>query len=132
MLDGLTAVWTPATIVAAILTGLLVGAFPIGFVISRSRYRLPTIGPGEYGVLVAILGTLVGIAFFVGQVYAAGAVDNDPLAYRIASRYALFLLFGPCMGLGTSLSLRSSLRARERNARNVASARIADRDDKAS
>lgn len=131
MLDGLTAVWTPATIVAAIVTGLLVGVFPIGFVISRTRYRLPAIGPGEYGVLVAILGTLVGIAFFVGQVYAASSVDRDPLAYRIASRYALFLIFGPCMGVGTWLALRWSLRARERSARDVASARIADRDDRA-
>lgn len=128
MLEGLTLVWTPATVIAAIAAGLVIGIFPIGWLATRPRYQLASVRPAEYGILVAISVAIIGAAFYVAQIIA-GTIDGDPFIIRAASRYALFAIFSPAMGLGTWLATRLGAATRGRETRAIAQDRLDHEDD---
>lgn len=116
MIDLLIGVWTVPVLISAILTGVGIGYVAIGAVIRNPKFSSGLASPRENMGVVAIVSSLGGGAFWLGQVLAAFA-DGDPLYWRIASRFTVWLVF--CLGL----SFGAYLAARNDKARRTAVAR---------
>lgn len=116
MTDVLFGVWTSSALLSALLTGLGIGYVAIGAVIRNPHYSSGLATPRENLAVVALISMLGGGAFWLGQVLAAYA-DGDPLFWRIASRFTVWLIF--CVGL----SAGAYLAAQRDRARRAAAAR---------
>lgn len=92
---SLFVVWTPASIVAAIVGGALVGLLLI------SRFDNPRFDARESAAVVALLGSFAGLVF-----WSALFSDGPTNAWRVVSRFGLFLLFIVAMGIGTGIGVR--------------------------
>lgn len=129
-MNELLIVWTPAGVISAIAGGLGIGYFVIGQILRNPRYSSGQASPFESGRLVALAGAIVGATFYVGQTLStlleeSGGVD---LAWRVVSRFALWLLYSLCLGIGAAFAeLRDDreryLVARDRAQRQLGSKR---------
>ena len=113
LIELLTLVWTPATVLTAVVTGLAIGFVVLGYLGSTPTYAADGT-PGQVGRIVAFGGALAGLVFYVGQA-AATYAEDDPNAQRIVSRYMLWVLYSMGMGLGTYLRLEAIARKRHKD-----------------
>jgi hypothetical protein len=102
MTDLLFGVWTAPALLSAILTGLGIGYVAIGAVIRNPTFSSGVATPWQNAAVTAVISLIGGSAFWVGQVFAAFA-DGDPLYWRIASRFTVWLIF--CLGLSAGAFL---------------------------
>jgi hypothetical protein len=116
MTDLLFGVWTLAALASAIITGTGIGYVAIGALIRNPTFSSGVATPAQNALVTALVSMLGGGAFWFGQVIAAYA-DGDPLYWRIASRFTVWLIF--CIGL----SLGAFLAARADRARRALVAR---------
>lgn len=111
----LFAVWSPATLVGAIVAGALVGYLIVGRFASDPEYASLLASAREIGLLTAVLASLLGIVFYVVQAVSSYA-DGDPQWPRVISRFGLWLVYAGVLGIGTWLRLEHAAAQRKRNA----------------
>lgn len=122
-LADLTAVWSPATILAAIVAGAIVGIVLVGSLASNPAYAAKDATPLRYGLLTAVAAGAAGCAFYSLQILAS-YVDEDPNWRRAASRFLLWVVFSIVIGLGTWIRLVRHIARRHREAHDRAVAEI--------
>lgn len=123
MTDLLFGVWTLPALLSAIITGIGIGYVAIGAVIRNPTFSSGAATPAQNAAVTCVVSVIGGSAFWLGQVVASFA-DGDPLYWRIASRFTVWLVF--CIGLtvGAFLAaradrIRRSQAARERIRREL-------------
>lgn len=127
MSELLFGVWGWPVAVASVLAGLAVGIEVLGPVLRHPSFSSRIASPASYATMVGVLAALTGLAFYAGQV--AGAIaDGDPLWWRVASRYTLWLLYSVALALGSWVSLVAHQRRRHRVAHQRAAAEKARED----
>lgn len=99
MVAQLFAVWSPTTLVVAIVAGALVGYFLVGMVAADPDYAAATATAAELGRVVAFLAAILGVVFYVGQAVGSWA-DGDPNWPRVVGRFGLWLVYAGVLGLG--------------------------------
>lgn len=110
-LELLTEVWSPASLLFAIVAGLLLGYFAIGRYASDPVYASGQATPREYGLLVAALAIAVGLIFFGFQVLGT-YLDGDSGWTRVVSRFFVWVLYCGAIAFGTTVRLNGHAKAR--------------------
>lgn len=99
MISDLVSVWTPGA-----LTTAVVGGFVLGLVMSQ--FDNPRFDPLESAALLLVLGLLAGTVFWSGQIVDTLTTQGESLAWRVASRFGLFVVFILTMTLGEAIGMR--------------------------
>lgn len=123
LLNAIAIVWTPATLTAAVVAGVAMGVFVVGWVATNPAYASGIASPVAIARLVGVMGVATGVVFYVGQTVAAAA-DGDPGWYRIASRFGLWLVYAVCLAVGSWIRLSQDQRARRIRAERKARAEL--------
>lgn len=105
ILEMITEVWNPASLLFAAVAGLLLGWFAVGRYASDPVYASGQASPREYGVLVALMAIAVGLVFFGFQVLGT-YIDGDPAWTRVVSRFFIWMLYCVAIGFGTTWRLQ--------------------------
>lgn len=104
-IQELVEVWTPLSIVAAILSGLVVGYFLVGRFASDPAYASGIAGPVDYALITAVLSIAIGMIFYSLQILTS-FIGGDTAWTRVVSRFGLWVLYALAIGFGTWLRLR--------------------------
>jgi hypothetical protein len=94
------AVWTAGSVLAAIVGGLL-----LGFVVV-SRFDNPRFTAIESVGVVALLGGIAGFVFWAAQIADTLFADGPSLAWRVVSRFGLWVVFTLSLAVGTGVGIR--------------------------
>lgn len=111
MIELVQTVLTPAALAAAIAGGLGFGWLVLGELIQSDRFGTATAAALHFGLLVGLLGVVMGLIFYAGQI-ASALADHDQAWPRAAARYGLWIVFSIATGIGTWLGLRREWHAR--------------------
>jgi hypothetical protein len=95
VIDFFAGVWTVASLGAAIVGGLAFGWVFVGFAIRNPLFSSGLATPLQNATLTTLIGAIGGGIFWLSQILAA-FYDGDPLWWRIASRFTVWLVF--CAG----------------------------------
>lgn len=99
-MTDLFVVWTPAALLAAIVGGNLLGLLLV------ARFDNPRFSATESVGVIALVGTFAAAVFWSGQIVDTLVADGPTLAWRVVSRFGLFLVFVGAMALGTGIGIR--------------------------
>lgn len=105
MVSELFVLWTPGSVGAAIVGGLILGA--VTSVFDEERYTLR-----ETFVLTMVTGAILFGVFYAGQIYDVFAQSGVETALRATSRLLLALLYSSAIGVGAVLGLAHKRRGR--------------------
>lgn len=108
-LEQLVEVWTPLSIAAAVLSGLVVGYFLVGRFASDPAYASGIAGPFDYAVITAVLSIAIGMIFYSLQILTS-FIGGDTAWTRVVSRFGLWVLYAIAIGVGTWIRLRRHIR----------------------
>lgn len=97
-------VWTPWTVLAAILSGLIIG-IGLSWPISNPLWSSRVATRGQVSVFVAVMSAWIVTVLYVASILAAVA-SGDVGFVRAVSRYTLFLFAALVSGAGCWLALR--------------------------
>lgn len=114
-MSDLLVVWSPATLVVAVLAGLGVGYWMVGRVAADPTWASPNATALGLGFLVTVLAIGIGIVFYVGQATAT-AVEGGPWD-RVVSRFGLWIVYAIFLGVGTWRRVADHIAARKAVAR---------------
>jgi hypothetical protein len=99
-MTDLFVVWTPASLVGAVIGGLL-----LGFVVV-ARFENPRFSALESVGGMIFIGILAGATFWLPQIVDTYNAQGPAFAWRVISRFGLWCLFILAMGFGTGLGVR--------------------------
>lgn len=108
---SLLVVWSPATLVGAIVAGFGMGYWMVGKVAADPAWVSPTATPRGLGVLVTAMALGAGLLFFLGQA-AATFAEQDPNWSRVVSRSGLWCVYALFLGIGTWRRVADHIAAR--------------------
>ena len=104
-LADLTAVWAPLSALIALVSGVAFG-LGVGWVAnSPSRSRSDLAGPLRIALTASMFVASAGLMFYAGQTLA-GYISDDPLWFRVMSRYGQWILFSLAIGATTWAHIR--------------------------
>lgn len=120
---GFASVWTPATVIAAVVGGVLVGIFIIGPILADPIYVASTATTAMLTKITVWAGAASTAVFWIGQLLASysGGDDAWPRIVGRAFIQALFVLF---IGAGGWYKVRRSINIRKARARATAERQI--------
>lgn len=95
----LFAVWTPASLLSAILGGFLFGLLLAP--LDSGRYNV-----GRTVLITIGIGALFQLVFWTGQFVDTYTASGPALAWRVASRFALSLVYVLAIAIGSGVGLR--------------------------
>lgn len=101
MISDLLTVWTPGALLSAIVGGALLG-------VVVSALDNPRFSAFESAALLLGFGIVAGGVFFAGQIVDTLGSQGPAFAWRVASRFGLFIVFVATMALGMGLAMRHS------------------------
>lgn len=113
---SLLVVWSPTTLIVAVLAGLGVGYWIVGRIASDPVWVAGTATPRGLGILTILLAVAIGLVFYAGQTAATWA-ENDDAWPRVVSRFGLWVVYSVFLGLGTWRRVADHLEARRTAAR---------------
>ena len=119
MTDLLFGVWSLPVIAAAAAAGAVFGLGALGYAIRNPLFSSGLATPLQNATLATFLAIVGGGFFFLSQIggaYAAG----DPLWWRVASRFSVWIVFCLAVGFGVYLASRRDRERRHRVARERA------------
>lgn len=119
-MSELASVWTPASLVSAIVGGVGIGYFVIGQILRNPRYSSGQASAVDVAKLVIGSAAIVGATFYVGQILSTFFEAGENLAWRIISRFTLWLLYALCLGVGAAWSVHNDEQSRYLKARDRA------------
>jgi hypothetical protein len=114
--SDLFGVWTPATLIAAVVAGLGIGYFVVGAIARNPYFSSGRATPFANGAVAAGALAIALAAFYTGQVFGAIA-GGDVLWARILSRFTLSLVYALFLGVGTWAACRRDQHNRHARAR---------------
>lgn len=118
-LQALTEVWTPLSIAAAIVSGLVLGLGLIGWLATNPRYSAGLAGDATIAGLTFAISAFALLVFYALQTLATYLVGDDAWP-RVASRYGLWVVCSAAIALGTWLRLRRDRSTRKSKAHDRA------------
>lgn len=120
---GFASVWTPATVVAAVVGGILVGVFIIGPILADPIYVASTATTAMLTKITIFAGVASNAVFWFGQLLASYSGGDDAWP-RILGRAFIQLVFVLFIGAGTWFKVRRSISIRKARARAIAERQI--------
>lgn len=114
----LTEVWTPLSATIALASGVLFGLV-FGWFASNPAHSLDIAGPLRVACMAALFVASAGLIFYAGQTLGS-YLSNDPLWFRVMSRYGPWLLFSVAIGVTSGLLIRRDRSIRRHRAHNRA------------
>lgn len=118
-MSELFGVWTPATVLAAIVAGLGFGYIFTDTII-RTAWFASLALPARLGaVLMGVALGGAGVVFYIGQV-AATIAGGDSQWPRVLSRFTLWLVCAVFLAVGTYLAAKRDEAKRHARARDKA------------
>lgn len=116
MIDLLIGVWSVPVLLAAAVAGAVFGFGAIGFAIRNPIFSSGLATPIQNGLLATLMAIVGGGFFWISQI--AGAYGaGDPLWWRVASRFSVWVVFCLAIGVGVYLAARRDRAQRHRAAR---------------
>ncbi|HET7030355.1 MAG TPA: hypothetical protein VFI34_07575 [Candidatus Limnocylindrales bacterium] len=112
----LVGVWSIPVLLLAALAGGLFGFAAIGYAIRNPLFSSGLATPAQNGLLAMFMAIAGGGAFWLSQILGA-YLAGDPLWWRVASRFTVWLVFCLALGAGAYLAARSHRQQRARAAR---------------
>lgn len=112
----LLTVWSPATIIGAVVAGFGVGYWMVGKVAADPTWTSPSVSARGIGLLVILLSLAAGLLFFVGQA-AATYAEGDTNWPRVVSRSGIWCVYAVFLGIGTWRRVADHIAARKAAAR---------------
>ncbi len=104
------AVWSPASVLAAITGGLVVG-WTVSVLVISNYLGVVHASPRLVATSTGLMAAWAGLVFYVGQVTDA-MLSGDPGLPRILSRFLIWLMFSAAIGVGLWIPLERKERAR--------------------
>jgi hypothetical protein len=111
--DLVVGVWSLPVLAAAAIAGLLFGYQAIGYAIRNPLFSSGLASPRQNSLLALFMSTAGGGAFWLSQIVGA-YYAGDPLWWRVASRFTVWLAFCLAIGLGAYLAARRDQQRRHR------------------
>ena len=93
-------VWSPDAILTALIGGATLGLLVV------ARFENPRFGALDTVAVTAMVAILAGFVFYAGQAVETYFADGITHAWRVVSRFGLWVLFSLAMAIGTGLSVR--------------------------
>lgn len=106
----LFAVWSPASVLAAIAGGIVVG-WTVSILVATNYLGVVHVSPGVISIATGLLAAWAGLVFYVGQL-ADAILSGDPGLPRIVSRFLIWLMFSASIGIGLWIPLDRQARPR--------------------
>lgn len=116
--DVLFGVWSTPVLVAAGIAGMTFGYLALGYAIRNPLFTSGLASPRQNALLAICLAVAGGGFFYLSQI-AGSYLAGDPLWWRVASRFTVWVVFCLALGLGAYLAarhdrIRRAARARDR------------------
>ncbi len=121
-------VWSPLSILAALVSGLIVGYLLVGRFASDPAYASGVSTPIEYGIVAAVLAAALG-AIFYGLQIATSWFGGDTAWTRVVSRFGLWALYSVAIGIGTWIRLNRHIARKHAEAHERAVAELGAPED---
>lgn len=119
MSEVLFGVWSVPVLILACAAGGLFGYQAIGYAIRNPLFSSGLATPFQNALLAVFMAIAGGGFFWVSQIIGAW-LDGDPLWWRVASRFTVWLVFCVAIGIGAYLAARRDRRQRAAAARSQA------------
>lgn len=103
--DILFGVWSIPVLFAAALAGGLFGYLAIGYAIRNPLFSSGLASPRQNALLALFMAIAGGGAFYVSQIIGSYAA-HDPLWWRVASRYSVWVVFCLALAVGAYVAAR--------------------------
>ena len=101
----LSEVWSPLSALLALVSGVAFG-LAFGWFASNPTYsRSDIAGPLRIALIVVLFVASAGLTFYAGQTLGS-FLSDDPLWFRVMSRYGQWLLFSLAIGVTTWALIR--------------------------
>lgn len=97
----LLAVWTPASVLSAVVGGFFFGLLLTP--LNSGRYNI-----GRTVLITIGIGALFQLVFWTGQFVDTYTASGPALAWRVFSRFALSLVYVLAIAAGSGIGLRRS------------------------
>lgn len=117
-------IWSPGTVIAALVTGFLLGFLFLGYLAAAPTYASVRLTAAKTALFTVASTLLTGIVFWGGQTFAAW-LEGDPGWPRVMTRYVLWVIWALAMGVGTWLRLSIHDHRKARQARKAAETKVA-------
>lgn len=105
LVGALGEVWTPLSVLAAVVSGLLLGVFLLGWFATNPRYSTGLVPPATVAFLTFWSSALALLVFYAGQTAATYLVGDEAWP-RVASRYGLWVVSSGAIAVGTWVRVR--------------------------
>ena len=119
MSDIFVGVWSIPVIFLATVAGASFGYSAIGYAIRNPLFSSGLATPAQNALLATFMAIAGGGAFWLSQI-AGSYLAGDPLWWRVASRFTVWLVFCIALGIGAYAAARADRRRRAAGARQRA------------
>lgn len=105
-MNDFLSVWTPGSVLVALIGGFLLGLLVLPWLDNR-RFTI-----AETAIRLSVGGTVLGAVFYTGQVLDTLFTSGSSLAWRVLSRFLLWVFYAVVIAIGAGIGIRRRRRRR--------------------